>query len=485
MTLRSRHHLCVLLLGLLAACGGEAPPPAHYEVFTLELVDRAEGERVLPGTTLAYQTRYIGDLARDLRYTALLTHEASGETASFAWSEHLQDTARIDFRGNWTLRHAFLKKSGRIRVQLQASLTATKTGSTPWVVQSESVYVELYPTLDRLEVTLPSAGPPVAYGAPIKVQVTGKDLWGDVTISVLDIQAGARLAELEKTLPFDGSQPSLASTWPLRALALERVGTHPLRVVARYGDLQLESEPIDVRVTHTLDRVTVLLRDGEGRLGAPAVPFPRLSQVTGLGVRIAGTQLAGHEVTVNGGSPTVAPGDQLDLMPVTPTAKDFADGKGRKVYDFVVRSGGIERTVSVTLQRWGIESCSWRSSDGRTYGASESVNPGTEAVMHARLWGFPDTTRWLFFKRPQARFTVWERDPGGRPTPEDIDIFENNDDEGESSDADVKSDETAARWTTLYEDEFDPLDLHVNAAEYYFEVSVEDQVCTSGEILVY
>ena len=171
MTLRSRHHLCFLLLGLLAACGGEAPPPAHYAVFTLELVDLTEGERVLPGTTLTYQTRYIGDLARDLRYTALLTHEASGETASFEWSEHLQDTARIDFRRNWTLRHAFLKKPGRIRVQLQASLTATKTGSTPWVVQSESVYVELYPTLDRVEVTLPSASPPVACGAPIKVQV--------------------------------------------------------------------------------------------------------------------------------------------------------------------------------------------------------------------------------------------------------------------------------------------------------------------------
>lgn len=139
----------------------------------------------------------------------------------------------------------------------------------------------------------------------------------------------------------------------------------------------------------------------------------------------------------------------------------------------------------VTLQRWGIESCSWRASDGRTYGESESVGLGTEAVMHARLWGFPDTTRWLFFKRPQARFTVWERDPGGRPTPEDVDTLENNDDEGESSDADVKSDETAARWTTVYEDEFDPLDLHVNAAEYYFEVSVEDQVCTSGEVLVY
>ena len=61
----------------------------------------------------------------------------------------------------------------------------------------------------------------------------------------------------------------------------------------------------------------------------------------------------------------------------------------------------------------------------------------------------------------------------------------NNDDEGDSFDADVLSDASEARWTTAYEDEFDPLDLHVNAAEYYFEVNLEDQVCTSGEIHVY
>ena len=54
-----------------------------------------------------------------------------------------------------------------------------------------------------------------------------------------------------------------------------------------------------------------------------------------------------------------------------------------------------------------------------------------------------------------------------------------------SSKADVRSSETATSWTTVYEDEFDLLDLHTNAAEFYFEVQVEDQVCTSGEIHVY
>ena len=38
-----------------------------------------------------------------------------------------------------------------------------------------------------------------------------------------------------------------------------------------------------------------------------------------------------------------------------------------------------------------------------------------------------------------------------------------------------RSDQTEARWATVFEDEYDPLDLHLNAAEYYFEVKVEDQ----------
>ncbi len=478
--------LCLLLLGVLAACGGgDEPPRASYEQFTLELIDLSEGERVVPGTALAYQVHYAGDLARDLRFTALFTHEPSGETASFGWSEQGQDSARIDLRRKWMLRHDFLKRSGRIRVQLQASLTATRTGSTPWVVQSESVYVELYPTLDRLEVTLPRAGEPVAYGTPVEVRVTGKDLWGEVSVEVLDVEAGTRVPELGRALPFDGSQASVAEIWPLRGRQLERVGTHPLRFVARYGELQLESEPISLQVTHTVDHVSVVVRDRAGGLGQPTVPYPRLGDVAELGIRISGTQLAGHELTINGGPPMSAPSDQLELMLVTPTSKDFADGKGREVYDFVVQSGGIERAASITVQRWGVESCAWRSSEGRPYAEDETVGRGTQAVMHAELWGFPDTTGWLIFRRPVAEFTVWERDPGGRPTPEDIDFLKNNDDEGESFDADVRSNASEARWTTLYEDEFDPLDLHMNAAEYYFEVKVEDQVCTSGEILVY
>jgi hypothetical protein len=471
-----------LTAGLLVACG-EGPPPARYDVFTIELVGPSEGERVFPGQTLTFRTRYVGDLVRNLQFKATFTHESSGESASVQWSEPPQDTASIDVTRRWTLRHEFLERSGRIRVQLQASVTATRNGSTPWETNSQSVIVELYPTLN-LEVRLPT-DQPLPYGTPIEFQVTGTDLWGDVGVTVLNVDTGANVAGLEEVLSFDGTQPSLGGSWTMRARELERVGTHHLRLVARYGDLEVESDPIAFVVTHTIDEVTSLVRYADGRLGFPTLPYPRLSEVTALGVRISGTQLAGHEVTVNGGPAVIASSDQLDLMVLTPRSDDFDNGNGRKTYEFVVRSGGIEKNASVTLQRWGIESCAWRSSDGRPLGGSEYVDRGTPVVMQALLWGFPDTTTsWFFFKSPQAEFTIWEADPGGRPTREEIDLFQNNDDEVDSFDADVRSDQTEARWATVFEDEYDPLDLHLNAAEYYFEVKVEDQVCTSGEILV-
>ena len=122
----------------------------------------------------------------------------------------------------------------------------------------------------------------------------------------MNVDSGASVAGLEEVLPFDGSQPSLGGSWTMSAHELERVGTHHLRLVARYGDVEVESDPIAFVVTHTIDEVTSLVRYGDGTLGFPTVPYPRLSEVTALGVRISGTQLAGHEVIVNGGPPVLA-----------------------------------------------------------------------------------------------------------------------------------------------------------------------------------
>ena len=482
--MRFRCLLGSLAMALLAACGEEVPP-ARYDLFAVEIVELSEGDRVFPGQALSYRIRYEGDLVRNLRFDAVFTHEASGESVSTGWAENIQDTYRLDLRRSWTLRHAFLERSGRIRVRLRASLTATKKGSTPWVAESQSVHVELHPALDGVAVRSPAIDQPLAYGTELDFEVTGADLWSDVQVTVADADTGATIPGLEKALPFDGSQSAIAARWTIRARALELVGTRRLRLVARYGELEARSAPFAFVLTHTIDEVTILLRDPTGALGPPTAARPRLTEVTELGLRISGTLLAGHALTVNGGAPVVASGDRLDLLVLTPAFDDFADGHGSQGYGFIVRSGGIERSASVTLQRWGIESCGWRSSDGRPLAEGETLAQGTEVALHARLWGFPDTTtQLLFFKSPLAEFTIWERDPGGRPTPEQIDTLANNDDRGESFDADVRSDQTEARWTTVFDDELDPLDLHLTSAEYYFEVQVEDQLCTSGEIRV-
>ena len=70
-----------LTAGLLVACG-EGLPPARYDVFTIELVGPSEGERVFPGQTLTFRTRYVGDLVRNLQFKATFTHESSGERPS-------------------------------------------------------------------------------------------------------------------------------------------------------------------------------------------------------------------------------------------------------------------------------------------------------------------------------------------------------------------------------------------------------------------
>lgn len=477
--------LTVILIACLAVAScGEEKPPATFEVFTIDLVDLEEGDRVTPGVPLRYDVRYQGNLARDLRFKAVFTHEPTGETDSSSWSEPPQDVFRVDFRRVKQLEHPFLKRPGRIRVQLEASITATRTGSTPWVTQSEWVFSELNPTLS-LQIDSPATGAPIGYGTPFQLRLTGSDLWGDVTLHVLNEDTGGEVPNLELSVPFGQDTTEVVQSWTLRAPALEKVGTHRLKIVARYGVLEVGTEIFSYVVTHTIDEVEVVLRRPGGEVVPAAGAIHRLDAVTELGLRLRGTLLGGRPFTVNGGSTSTAPADEFDLMVRVPNTDDFASGKGQRTYDFLVSSGGIERTASVTLQRWGIDDCGWFAADGRRLEPSEAVAIGTPISMRAWLWGFPDTETVLFFKSPLAKFTVWERDPGGRPDEPITDSVQNNDDHIESSDAEIHAGFTEAVWDSIYTSEFDLFDLNVNAAEYDFDVQVEDQVCTSGEILVY
>jgi hypothetical protein len=91
--MRFRCLLGSLAMALLAACGEEVPP-ARYDLFAVEIVELSEGDRVFPGQALSYRIRYEGDLVRNLRFDAVFTHEASGESVSTGWAENIQDTYR-------------------------------------------------------------------------------------------------------------------------------------------------------------------------------------------------------------------------------------------------------------------------------------------------------------------------------------------------------------------------------------------------------
>jgi hypothetical protein len=478
--------LIALALLLTAACGPgpNDVPPGSFDVFTIELLDLAEGDRVLPGKPLRYQVRYQGTLARDLRFTAVFLHEATGETASQSWSAPPNDTFRVNLKSSWNLEHDFLKRSGRIRVHLEASIQSTRTGSTPWQTRSQSVYVELHPSVS-VQIAAPATTSPIPYATPLELQLTGQDLWGDVSLAVVDATTGEAVPELALAVPFDLDTRDVSVSWVLRARALERVGTHPLQVVATFGAAEARSALFDYLVTHTIDEVSILARRTSGTVSPPWSDPLKLPEVSELGLRIRGTQLGGHTYTVNGGAARTASGDELEVMLLVPKTSDFQSGKGVATYDFLVRSGGIERTAAVRVQRWGINHCAWYATDGREYSQSEAVNPDTEVVMKAVLWGFPDTKDYVVFKSPLARFTVWERDPGGRPDELISDSVENNDDKVKSFDGEIKAGQSEAVWKAEYVHEVDPIDFNVNAAEFDFDVQVEDQVCTSGEILVY
>jgi hypothetical protein len=199
-----------------------------------------------------------------------------------------------------------------------------------------------------------------------------------------------------------------------------------------------------------------------------------VQDVKELVVRVSGTQLAGHEVTLNGGKPFVAAADELEIVqPVS--MSDFASGKGERRYDFVFRSGGVERSTSITLVRWGITSCGWFTADRQPIPDGQQVKEGTPVLMRATTWGFPDTKLILgLLKDREATFAIKESDEGRDP------LLGPGDDDVEELDADIRGDQAEHSWTARFaEDLVAPVPLVITHAELFFYVTIEDQKCRS------
>jgi hypothetical protein len=466
----------------LAACAPADDGPskaAHYDLFEVKLVSPAAGTVLRPGQQVVYEVNYKGVLANPPEIAALIIGPDGTTVRRLAGLASTQQSATFHDRHGWFVKDEALKKPGHFELRFEASVRATLRGSEPWIAKSEPLYFDLQSSLDGLRIVSPSS--PIAYGTPLNIEIAGRDLWDNVTVTLVD-GAGTAISDQPAVVTFTDGQSTRTLTWTIKARPIERVGSHEVRLLASYGELRLQSDPFTFNLTHTIDSVIVLLRNADGLLGGARVAETPLPEVKELVVQARGTQLAGHEVTVNGGRPFVATADEVQVTKV-PTTGDFASAKGTNSYAFTFRSGGVERSASVVLRRWAIKECFWLASDGRRYASDEEVKQATPVTMRATTWGFPDTRTTLgIFKDRTATFSIKEDDTG-----RDI-LFGPGPDSVQKFTADIIGDQTEKGWTTRFDEETDfPLIgglAAITHAELFFETRIEEEICKSVIIRV-
>ncbi len=468
---------------VILGCGGPgADDPggptraARFDTFEVRLVPAA-GEPLRPTQNVFIEVDYHGDLANPPELTVVMVGP-DGRTVRHPFGAASGQQAGVfKEKHGWIVRDDFLKQSGRFEMYVEASVRATLRGSTPWVARSNSLVLDLHSSLDGLRIVAPAGPGPVAYGTTLNIEVLGRDLWDPVTVTLVD-EAGTTLSDDPATLSFAAGQTSGGLSWRVRARPIERVGEHPVRLLASFGDLRRLSEPFLLRLTHTIDEVVVLRRDTAGAIGPVSRETP-LPTVVELVVRARGTQLAGQPLSVNGAQPIVAASDEIELS-LVPRSEDFERGKATHTYTFTVESGGVIRSASAVLRRWAITDCAWFTTDGRRLASDEKVRLGQSVYLRAMTWGFPDTKTTLgIFKDRTASFTVMEDDSG-----RDEYLAGGSPDEVDEMKADIRSDQAEKTWTTVFEEDPGIPIFDLAHAEMYFDVRIEEESCRSGIIRV-
>jgi hypothetical protein len=422
---------------------------------------------------------YQGSLARNVHVVATIKDLATGETVTDnGGAGSPRDDTHFDETLGWNATHELFKKPGRFEVSFTASIVATVRGSEPWTTDpTPSVVVVAAPRLDAVTLDPTGAPTPLPYGTPMRLTVSGNDLWGDVDVTVQDLDVGRPIADLGLTLSSTAPVATLSTAWTATSRTIEQVGIHRLQVVATYGAAVVRSEPFLVEITYLVDSVVVKWRDSND-VRHPSTSEVRLDQVKDLVVEVHGVNLAGKEVRLAGELPFIAPSDAFELIRV-PSTDDFPSGVGVHTFSYRLSAGGVTRSDGIALRRWKLESCGWGMEDG-----SPLANPlpvGAKVVMRAEGWGFPDTSGFLVFKKDQAEILLWERDDGQNTSNVPQPLI-NNDDQVDWWKVDVKDSVALNPWTTIHEEEVAILGF--NNAEYYFEVTLQDEKCTSGELSV-
>lgn len=470
------------LAALASACGVPGGPPqpsgATYETFTLALEGATEGQELRPTEQVKLHVVYQGALARNLEVAVTITDVATGEVAT----ERLVVTGEskaFDAHLVWTAQNRVFRKAGRFQVSFAASIVATLTGSTPWTTSPVGVVVSASPRIDSVVLSPLTVGAPTPYGTRLTITATGQELWGDVTFTMEDLGEHRAVNEFTRVEPGDGGTTTRVSVWSGAAYSVERVGVIPLQVTATFGQVSAKSEPFSVEIDHLVQAVSLSYRDADGVKHRPGANVTRLDTVKDIVLEVQGINLAGQLVRVNREAPFLAAADAFEIAVRPPEASAFPAGLGTHRFTYNVDTGGTVRGDHIDLRRWKLESCGWEMANGNPL--PNPVPLGAQVVMRATGWGFPDTSGLLLFKKDQAEFLLWERDDGqnlsGTPKP-----FINNDDEVDWWKVDVMGSVAQKPWTTVFDEDFTVLGF--GHAEYYFEVTLQDEKCTSGEISV-
>ena len=470
----------LLVLGCVVPGEDDPDEPtrtAQFEVFEVKLVPPSASEPLVPTQKVVCDVDYKGDLANPPQLTAVIV-APDGRTVRRPMGLAAAQQSRVFREGRgWFVRDDLLKQPGRFELFFEVSVRATLRGSEPWLARTNSLFLDLQTALDGVRLTAPTGQEPIAYGTPLGIEIGGRDLWDPVAVTLVD-EAGTAIADEPVMVPFDINQRSRPLSWRIRARPIERVGSHPVRLLATFGELQRLSDPFLLTLSHTIDTVVVLRRDPGGAIG-PVPDEAPLHTVAQLMMRVRGTQLAGHPLSVNGAAPIVAAADEVELT-VEPRDDDFASGKGTHTYAYTVESGGIERSARAVLRRWAITDCGWFASDGRRFGSEEHVRLGESVYLRTTTWGFPDTKTTLgIFKDRTATFTVMEDDSG-----RDEYLAGGSPDEVEELDADIRSNQAEKTWTTVFDEDPGVPFLDFAHAEMYFDVRIEEESCRSTIIRV-
>lgn len=455
-----RSAVSLLVIFTLSSCG------LHEEELVLEirLTNADDGDRVAPRTRLEYEVTASG--YQDVVIEAVIE---SAETQRKKIGSSL--------KGSWTIGGDFLERAGKSRIYLRATGTPPRPRdpnapqAQPVVVESEAVFVEVNPKLQGITLLSPSSGGTIELGQEVKFRLTGTDLWNSVKVFAMEDDGSALpTKELDSRSVFGGKKDlSALESWIVAGLVKKSLGKHKLRLMAKYGDQQVLSDPFEIDVTYVLDDIELLVRSPQGDLQQAGTGELELPKVDELVIRVKGQGLSGKTLAVSEGTAklpdVVAAGDTVEIV-YKPTWEEFAKGKQKRSYNFKVTIGLFELETGASLLRWGITFCSWRRADGTNLGNNADVAHGTEVFMAVDTWGFKSST---------AKFVIMEDD--------DISA----DDKIETMMVPTSTDKLSVAWKAKYTDDstWVPIVGTVKTdPEYYFSVQIEDLSCKSKLIEV-